>query len=389
MQDVAPSHVTAVEAASKPTVAAAANFDCSPQNPSLDATATLGDTAEDGLRGTHSLKGHCFVGLGPWAVCRKIQDSSPVRNALMSVLDRLGEFIEFLSAIILGKLSCWTSGPLEVGLVACFSCFFACSCPRSRPLRTSFPWFPPRVATQWLLTGSKVSSRVSRVFLSKFALGHHPSTSSPFLLEATTVKYDLQYINLAFVDCCYRCTWILFAFFPLFHSFFPVLADDINERVFAFASVTFSICVVRVYTPRDSDIVLTYFSSAAYRLDRMRTSAGATWSGDRLFYGDIQGKKHILVSVTTWRRRMPCHGFEVASWENFHTLTVQFSPDLLLAHRAISLLASSLTYVSDLNVGVFNQSSDAPRCVHFPQTASSRSQCSWQRHPLKANGISS
>ena len=60
---------------------------------------------------------------------------------------------------------------------------------------------------------------------------------------------------------------------------------------------------------------------------------------------------------------MPCHGFEVASGENFHTLTVQFSPDLLVySTRALTPLV----------VFTFTR-----------QTASSRSQCSWQRHPLR------
>jgi amino acid adenylation domain-containing protein len=58
--------------------------------------------------------------------------------------------------------------------------------------------------------------------------------------------------------------------------------------------------VDQVCTPKECDIVLCngvtmYFPSAAYLIDSMRMSADVTKPGGRVFYGDIQSKKHILV----------------------------------------------------------------------------------------------
>jgi amino acid adenylation domain-containing protein len=57
--------------------------------------------------------------------------------------------------------------------------------------------------------------------------------------------------------------------------------------------------VDQVCAPRECDIVLCngvtmYFPSAAYLIDSMRMSADVTKPGGRVFYGDIQSRKHIL-----------------------------------------------------------------------------------------------
>ena len=51
------------------------------------------------------------------------------------------------------------------------------------------------------------------------------------------------------------------------------------------------------------DSVTLHFSGATYPIDSMRMSASATQLDDRLFYGDIQSKKHILV----YRVHVECH----------------------------------------------------------------------------------
>ena len=63
----------------------------------------------------------------------------------------------------------------------------------------------------------------------------------------------------------------------------------------------------------------------------MRTSAGATQSGDRLFYGDIQGKKHIVPWSEATKADVLHADSEMLRGKNFHTLTRYLSSSSSLA----------------------------------------------------------